>query len=302
MKLKRWIRERSAAKGGCYGCGDRACTSMRRWWRRLVWRRGRIRLHEVWYCAPQCFEHAVEDCITRAQRSNGAAAGVRHRIPLGLLMISRGHLTNQQLRTALEAQRASGCERLGQHLERLGYATESQVTAALGLQWSCPVLLNPGAIDLRAVRMLPYRLLERYRILPLQFVEASRVFHLAFCEGVDYNALCAIEQMIRCRTEPCLVGRSVMDKMLEQIGQQARHGDFLFEGWRPASDMARIASNYALKLGAEETRIVSCNGCIWVRLQAGRDFANLLFRSGFSESQGFPQHLFQQPDAPKKVG
>ena len=43
--------------------------------------------------------------------------------------------------------------------------------------------------------------------------------------------------------------------------------------------MARITCGYVLKLGAEEVRAVACGGHVWVRLSAGPDVANLLFRS-----------------------
>ena len=51
--------------------------------------------------------------------------------------------------------------------------------------------------------------------------------------------------------------------------------------------MARITCSYVLKLGAEEVRAVACGHYIWVRLCAGRDIANLIFRR--------PDSLPEQP-------
>ena len=278
MKLMKTIKS-AFADAAPLACGDRDCTTLRRFFRRIFWRRGRIRLHERWYCSPQCFERAAANQIARALGASSPRRGVRHRIPLGLLMISRGQLTNHQLRAALELQRREGKERIGRYLERLRFVTEEQVTAALGLQWACPVLFHALAIDPCAAHMLPYRLLECYRMVPLRFVETTRVFHLGFCEELNYNVLYAIEQMLQCRTDACLVGRRFMDGALEQLGRNQELGDFLFESWRPAAEIARITSNYALKLGAEQARIVGCGEWIWARLQRGPDIANLLFRS-----------------------
>jgi hypothetical protein len=259
-------------------CADEDCNILHGIWRRMVWRKAGIRLHDSWYCAPQCFERAAQQHFSRACAAVATASAPRHRIPLGLLLLSRGQLTNPQLRAALQAQRAAGRDRIGKWLERMGFVTEQQVTAVLGLQWACPVLASSPCHDPAAARMLPYRLLEKLRMLPVQFVAATRVFHLAFCEGVDYTALYGVEQILGCRTEACLISRSQMDKALEQIGHEPRAGDLLFEGWHDVAGMARVTCGYVLKLGAEDVRIVSCGEYIWARLSAGPDVANLLFR------------------------
>lgn len=258
-------------------CGEEDCSFRRRLWRRLHWWKGTICLQGARYCALQCFERALQQACFRVSSAATAARPVQHRIPLGLLMLSRGQLTNQQLRSALEVQAVSG-HRLGECLERLGFATEQQVTAALGLQWACPVLMLRDNPDWACARLLPYRLLEHFRMLPVQFVAATRTFYLAFCDGIQYHALYAIEQMLDCRTEACLISRSAMERALERIGHEPRPGDFLFEGWRQAPEIARITGSYVLKLGAREVRIAGCGGLIWVRLRADRDIAHLLFR------------------------
>lgn len=293
MNWKLWKTRISAAQDSNCGllphCGDHNCTALRRTWRRLRWRKARIRLEQSWYCAPQCFERATEQRFLQLCASPAPRPPVRHRIPLGLLMLSRGQLTNHQLRSALEAQRSNGRERIGQWLEKLGFATEQQITAALGLQWACPVLASASVSD-AAARMLPFPLLEQFRMLPVQFVASRRLFHLAFCEGVDYAALYAVEQMLDCRTQACLVSRSVMDQELAQIGQDRRPADFRFESWRDVADMARITCGYVLELGAESVRIVGCGEYIWARLEAGPDQANLLFRrtAPVADPQRFP--------------
>jgi hypothetical protein len=125
---------------------------------------------------------------------------------------------------------------------------------------------------------LPLRLLERFRMLPVQFVAATRILHMAFCDGIDYTALYAIEQMLDCRTEACIIRRSSMDRELERMGHESRSGDLLFESWREPAAMAQVTCNYAIKLGADEVRIVGCGEYIWVRLDSARRISTLLFR------------------------
>ena len=282
---------RSHGEGAVPPCGEPGCNFSRRLWRRFRWRHGTIGLHGSVYCAPHCFEFAARQHFGRLCAAAFSAPPVRHRVPLGLLMISRGQLTNPQLRLALEAQRADGRHRLGEWLEKLGFATEQQVTVALARQWACPVLSPTATLDPTCTRLLPYCLLERSRMLPVQFVASTRTFHLAFCDGIDYVALYAIEQMLDCHTQPCLATRSSVARTLRQLGHERRPGDMLFEGWREPSDLARITCGYVLKLGASDVRLMGCGDFIWARLSIGLEIANLLFHRprnfSSSDSPGF---------------
>jgi hypothetical protein len=267
----RWARRHPA-------CAERDCNRMRRMSRPVARWKGKIRLRGASYCAPQCFENAARECFYAACTPVVAASPIQHRIPLGLLMLSRGELTREQLRAALEAQQGNHQRLIGECLLALGFATEQQITTALGLQWACPVLALRTPRDSGCGRMLPYRLLERFRMLPIQFVRATRVFCVAFCDGIDYTALYAIEQMLDCHTEACLISRSSMDRELERMGHEARVGDLLFESWHDAAAMARITCGYALRFGADEVRIAGCGEYVWVRLETERQVATLLFR------------------------
>ena len=61
------------------------------------------------------------------------------------LMLSQGWITQEQLRRALDAQKAAGGKaRIGKWLMRQCNLSEEQVTRALSMQWGCPVLSLPG--------------------------------------------------------------------------------------------------------------------------------------------------------------
>lgn len=256
-------------------CADTTCSRVRGIWRRIYARQGGIRLHSVWYCAPQCFERAVGKRLSRTAVAAAPSGMRRHRIPLGLLMLSRGQLNNRQLRSALDAQRGNG-GRIGRWLEDMGFATEQQVTAALGMQWACPVL--PQFSDFSATSILPFRLLERFRMLPVRFIPQTRTLYVAFSERVDYTALYAVEQVLDCRSEPCLVGHSTMDAAIERLRHGRRSGELLLEGWRQPPEMAHITCGYALKLGAKNVRAVGCGEYVWVRLESDSAATDLMFR------------------------
>ena len=193
-------------------------------------------------------------------------------------MLSRGQLSNPQLREALAAQRKNGCGQLGYWLGQLGFAAESQITAALGLQWACPVLPAFAPRDSFCATLLPFRLLEEFRMLPVQFVPSTRALYVAFSQGVDYPALHAVEGILDCRTEACLLNQSAMDQALQRIGDEGHADERVFESSRDASEMARIACGYVLKLNARAVRTTACGNYIWVRLESGQGLTHLLFR------------------------
>ena len=250
-------------------------------------RRAGITLQGRWYCSPQCLEAALCSYFERASTSMVAPPPVHHRIPLGLVMLSKGQLTNGQLRTALEAQRAQGGQ-IGQRLQALGFVSERQVTAALGMQWACPVLYPVAATGSDCQGMIPSRLLSHFQMVPVHFAASSETLYIAFCDGIDYTALHALQQMLRYRTEACLIPCSTMRLALEQFTDRRRSHDLLFEGWRDSTEMGRITGGFVLKHGVQEVRTVVCGEYIWARLHSPQAIINLLFRRPLNDIESFP--------------
>ena len=282
-------------------CDEPSCTILGQARRSLSWWNNRVLLQGRSYCGPRCFERAASRHFEQACGSTPVQWPVQHRIPLGLLMLSRGELSGQQLRKALDAQQESGGERIGECLQRLGLATEQQVTSALALQWSCPVYAAPRMASASAAAMLPYRLLEEFRMCPIDYVMATRTLYISFCDRVDYVTLHAIEQMLECRTEASLVSSRWMDEFLEQVGRVRGPGDMLFECWRNPGNMAKITGAQVLKFDADQVRIGSFGQHVWTRLIAGQRSLNLLFRRPTAPCSAAPVHAFSRPHGPAKV-
>jgi hypothetical protein len=225
-----------------------------------------------------CLELALAETLERIRIVVGPAVSAPHRIPLGLLLLSRQQLTAEQLRTALEAQRAAGHGRIGEWLQRLGFATEDQITAALARQWSCPVLrMSTPSPASNLMPAIPSLLLRSFSMIPVNFVAATSTLHIAFGEGIDYGVLYAIEQMLACRTEPCLVSPSLMRKNLLTLSPHRGKSEVVFERVADAAEFVRIVGSYACKMDASEIRVVPCGVYIWVRLEhPAREAVNLL--------------------------
>jgi hypothetical protein len=242
----------------------------------------------AWYCRAECLELALLEFLGRTSSAPRRAAARPHRIPLGLLLLSRQQLTAEQLRIGLEAQRAGGRgqggseRKIGAWLQELGFATELQITAALARQWSCPVLRTgadsaPGGHSPHNLsknsRGIPVPLLESFQMMPVELVEATGTLLMAFGEGIDYTVLVAIEEMLGYRTEACLVCPSALQKGLQSLARQSGSSDVVFDRMEDVRECAHVIGSYSTKVKAEEIRMVQCGDHLWIRLERLRQEA-----------------------------
>jgi hypothetical protein len=262
----------------CGYCGRARALSL---WRRLRRRPPGVRLQGGWYCRTECLERILAELFGRGRAASRNQAAATHRVPLGLLLLSRQQVTAEQLRAALEAQRTAGWGKIGGWLQELGFVSEPQVTAALARQWSCPVLrAGPGELGAGRVPPIPALLLESFQMIPVELVEATGTLLVAFSEGIDYTMLYAVEQMLGYRTQVCLVCPSALQQGLQALAQRRQAGDIIFDRMGDTGECARIIGNYAAKMGSEEIRMARCGEHIWVRLEGRRrEGVNLVVRA-----------------------
>jgi hypothetical protein len=256
-------------------CGLLTCTRSQSVWQRL---RDRHRptgtfLQGVFYCHPQCLETALMSQLSQL-RAVAPAPQTPNRIPLGLLMMARGKLTDIEVRAALEAQRRARYGKIGEWIEKLGFATEQEVTTALALQWGCPVATSFDLSALPSPRSIPLSILEAFQMLPLNYVASTNTLYLAFGERVDHAALYAIEKMLDCRTQPCVAEHKRIARQLESLRQMHRPGDVEFGPINDLAEMARIASSYTSKLSPKQVRLSRIGRFIWLRLDVGSRFGS----------------------------
>ncbi len=114
-------------------CGHADCQHTQSLWGRLRGRPGGVVIQGSRYCRDECLERALTIALARIPHASKRVA-TPHRVPLGLLLLSRQQLTVEQLRTALAAQKRAGRGRIGDWLLTLGFVSEQQVTAALARQ------------------------------------------------------------------------------------------------------------------------------------------------------------------------
>jgi hypothetical protein len=246
------------------GGGPNDCIHARRLWRRLRGRPGGVLFEGSTYCVDRCLERVVRDTLGRL-KSAPRRAPAAHRVPLGLLLLSRQQLSAEQLRQALAAQRSAGRGKIGEWLQTLGFVSDEQVTAALAWQWSCPVLRVPLPPSNGRVPRVPAILLELFAMFAVDYVPSTSTLHVAFSERIDYTILYAIEQMLGCRTEPCLVVPGWLNQKLQALSECHLEDEIVLER-ADTAEFARSIRSYSMLTAASEVRLASCGPHLWARL------------------------------------
>src|SRR5439155_23860506 len=147
--------------------------------RQRLWRLApSVRLHGSPFCFPECLEAELLRRLQHTPAAQHRELVNSCRVPLGLLMLSRGELTNEQLQRALHLQKKNGTGRIGEWLQQLGHACDASVAAALASQWSCPVVKTiPAGVGNCTI---PFYLLKHFCMAPVHFSNDRRMLHMAF--------------------------------------------------------------------------------------------------------------------------
>jgi hypothetical protein len=190
----------------------------------------------------------------------------RHRVPLGLVMLEQGWITSEQLRGALEAQRAAGPGqgRLGDWLVEGQGVDEQLVTRALGLQWSCPVLpLEHHDPDAMAWAM-PRLFVEAFGALPLRLA-AGQILYLGFEDRPDPVLNLGLERMLQLKVESGLVRASLFRAAHRRMLHAAFPRSELLEASSEAA-LARVLARAVERARPVEARLVRIHDCLWLRM------------------------------------
>ena len=218
-----------------------------------------------WNCSASCTAARVELAVRRELEGRRSESLIhRHRVPLGLVMLENGWITSEQLRQALDAQKAAGQGRLGMWLMRQHGIPEQRVTRALSAQWNCPVLALDYHDPETMAPVLPRLFVEAFGALPLR-VAAGQILYLGFEERLDPVVSLAIERMTGLRVEAGLVRDSLFytahRRMLEAAFPRA---DLIESG--SEAPLVRILSRALERVKPIESRLVRLHDCLWMRM------------------------------------
>ncbi len=234
-----------------------------------------MRVGQGRYCSPVCLHEGLTREFHDLLHRRKNVPKRQHRIPLGLLLMSRGDIDEAVLKSALQAQKLSPGIRLGRILIDMKAVTEDQVTTAVAFQWSVPVFRLHENVVPEAARLVPFALLERYRMLPVHYVRQRNHLHLAFVDAIDRTLLYAIEQMLGVTTESSIARESELIPLIRMAAQQSRPAEYALNTVAE-QDLAGIVRGYALRLRSEQIDASLCGDQLWVRASGKKEPTHFL--------------------------
>ena len=255
-------------------CANEDCTAGR--WQLWLRRDTGIRLNDRWYCSADCLQYAVALVVAASQRTPSESRPSAHRLPLGLLMLSRGIIDETQLRAALAVQGERPAMKIGQCLETLGAVTGQEVTRALGAQHCLPVLV---AFQPELDGGIPLALLESSRCAAFCGAYHPGLLYVGFDGAIDRPLLAAAELVLGRQCEPCIVDTRVIEEHLELRRQSRSPNEIVFGTKSSNGDIVRSIQSYVQQVRAGRVRLAATRQHLWVNLSGTRSL-DLLFRLG----------------------
>jgi hypothetical protein len=269
---KWWVRFASR-------CAGSSCPRLGKLWPSWVRKSSGTYFEGRWYCGRVCLESALSSRVHSLLSTFQSEKPRAHRLPLGLLLVNRGVITQSQLREALRLQREAGHGKLGEWLRQTADVNVQQLTAALGQQWGCPVFpLEHQAAAVAWGDLIPFPLLDSAAAVPAYASPDGRFLHLAFEDRIDHTLLYAVEQMLLCRTFPCVAPGIAVQSQLEQFRRLNSRSDTCFDTVRESHEMTCTICNYAVELRAKRVVLARTAVFIWVRFFRADTARDLLFR------------------------
>jgi hypothetical protein len=190
-------------------CGAPGCSNA---WIKPWKSRERPVFEDDWACSARCLREMVEAAVRR-EVGDGyegeSEAPHHHRVPLGLVLLAQGWITQPQLQHALAAQRANGQGRIGDWLNKGCGLPEDRIVRALGVQWNCPVLSLQGFSPNQMALVMPKRFVSEFGMLPVR-AAGSKILYVAFPERVKPETCLALEHMCHLKVESGLLTETQM--------------------------------------------------------------------------------------------
>lgn len=243
---------------------------------RNIQSRAGVTVGERWYCSVDCFVASMRKRYSALSATK--VVDIRHvpRRSIGLLLLAKGVLTEDQLRIATAESKASG-ESLEHTLSRTGIPTDQQIATAKAAQWGCAVLgQDQPILDVQAD--IPRTLLRGCSAVPLHYSTSTKRLVVGFFQQIDHSFLASLEEVTGMRPEVCFITHSQFSEQLTRLSNTSRWEEVFLEDNCTPAQMANTTGRFAIKLGARDARFARCQNLLWTRLTGKRGVVDLLYR------------------------
>jgi hypothetical protein len=185
------------------------------------------------------------------------------RIPLGLLLLSQGAISQEQLRFARHRSESTG-ERLGDVLVRHCGLSEERLLRGVATQWGCSSWDVTGAIPDGMACIAPHAVLRTTGMLPLR-LQSDGGISIAFVDAPDAAAAYAVR---RIHDRSVDAGIAVTRDFLKATHQLMLQSSVPVEEHHcdDDTDVIRLLVRAIQHLAPVECRWVRLHGMFWVRM------------------------------------
>ncbi|MBI5970284.1 MAG: type IV-A pilus assembly ATPase PilB [Deltaproteobacteria bacterium] len=142
---------------------------------------------------------------------------------IGELLLREKLITTEQLKKAVDEQRQGG-GRLGLNLTKLGFISESDLTAFLSRQYGIPTIdLATQEIDHEVAKLIPEDVAKKYQVIPVSRTGSTLV--LAMADPSNIFAIDDIKFLTGYNVEPLIASevaiKAAIDKQYETAEEEA---------------------------------------------------------------------------------
>jgi type IV pilus assembly protein PilB len=168
---------------------------------------------------------------------------------LGEILVKENLITSDQLRQALDLQKASG-GRLGACLMKLGFITDDEITGVLSRQYGVPSInLKYYEVDATVIKLIPQDTAVRYQIVPLSRVGSTLT--IAMTDPTNVFAMDDIKFMTGFNVEPVVASETAIAEAISKFYGEAKSEEELNKVMK---DLAG-EENADLEIAAEEAEM-----------------------------------------------
>jgi type IV pilus assembly protein PilB len=170
---------------------------------------------------------------------------------LGEILIKESLITSDQLRQALEHQKAHG-GRLGTCLMKLGFISDDEITGVLSRQYGVPSInLKFYEVDASVIKLIPQDTAVRYQIVPLSRVGSTLT--IAMTDPTNVFAMDDIKFMTGFNVEPVVASESAIAEAISKFYGEVESGEELDKVMKDLS--AEDAADLELAAEEQETNL-----------------------------------------------
>src|ERR1035437_1151905 len=183
---------------------------------------------------------------------------------LGEILIKESLITSDQLRQALDHQKANG-GRLGTCLMKLGFISDDEITGVLSRQYGVPSInLKYYEVDAAVIKLIPQDTAVRYQIVPLSRVGSTLT--IAMTDPTNVFAMDDIKFMTGFNVEPVVASETAISEAITKFYGAVDSGEELSKVMKDLdaeeADALELAADEAemdladLEKAAEEAPII----------------------------------------------